>query len=1386
MLCEYQGPIITHQATMSPPTSSHSTIASAPQAEEPLLEAAIAAGPERRAVVERARQHWVSRLIDLSRRNRLLYFQPLRVRTVELDAGQLARALPLLAGQPVPVGRIFRQSELVHRDEDAELFTELHEMDELDVADLGVARRLREIQKRGDEDFEERGLETVHLAYGMAGWRPADVGGPPEAAVLLLPLAVSGSASGLSLQPRGDLDVNLALTHVLEQQFGCEGLGERLEQLLAESDELEPAARAERIFEELQEAARTVPGFVLTPRAVIANFAFQKLAMVEDLERWQEHMAGHDMVSAIAGDEDSRVALSRQRVEVDPRRLDLRAPDQEFLVLDADSSQLRAIAATLQGQSGVIIGPPGTGKSQTIANLVAELVAGGQRVLFLAEKRAALDVVKNRLEERRLGDLVLDIHGALSRKEIMRQFAAALQAVSEVMAPNAEDLHRAFARQRDRLNEYEERLHRPRVPSGWSAYQLLGHLQTVEASGARSGVRWRGTQLEAMTRGVLGRVEGLLERAAAEPPLFLRSSDSPWTDADLADAGAVREAVDLADRLHRVLWPELLRQTADCVAALSVRPPERLDGYRPLQSALEEANHLAELYGPEIFDQDLEKLAADLRPAESPLAAAWAALTSSNYRAARRTLRSLRRAGVRTPTLAAEATAALELRAAWAELAEAGRPITYAHAGSLRESWEAAVEALEQLQRYVATPPSSATLPELASLLSRLAADTQAPPQIPSLRAYEREIAELGARAYVEELKAVRPGVASWVPNLHHAWVASCVDQLLLEEPELAVFNGREHDKVVQEFKALDRRLLDVSIERVRRAYGERAIETANAHRDQWLLLRRQAGLRSRHLPFRELMRRAPDAVTAVKPCWMASPLAVSQILGDNRQHFDVVVFDEASQVLPEDAIAAILRGRSLVVAGDPHQLPPTQFFAADRGEEQGAGEAEDTEGFESILDVLGSFLPRWQLDWHYRSRDERLIAFSNEYVYDRRLVTFPSSSWQTPVVRHLQVEQDRPGGAEEESSSAEVRRVADLVAEHARTRPQASLGVITMGIKHADRIESELARRRDQDPQLEEFMDAGSPERFFVKNLERVQGDERDEIVLSIGYGKDAGGRLPYRFGPLLTEGGHRRLNVAVTRARQRITVVSSFGHLDMDPARSSRWGVELLRLYLQYAASGGRLFSQEGLPAAEQDDLQQQLQEALEAAGLQVTPRFGASRYRIDLAVRHPGGGGRCLLAIETDGAGYHSAATARDRDRLRQEHLEARGWRFLRVWSPDWFSRRDQELERILHAYQEELAAVQEPDAVPPAAAAPEPGHGGAAAPMRAGTRPRVARSQPIDDYREAELRRLLAWIRSDGRLRTDDELLEAMMDELGLDRHGRRIDARLLALIQEPSG
>jgi superfamily I DNA and/or RNA helicase len=301
-----------------------------------------------------------------------------------------------------------------------------------------------------------------------------------------------------------------------------------------------------------------------------------------------------------------------------------------------------------------------------------------------------------------------------------------------------------------------------------------------------------------------------------------------------------------------------------------------------------------------------------------------------------------------------------------------------------------------------------------------------------------------------------------------------------------------------------------------------------------------------------------------LKPCLLMSPLSVGQYLDPARLRFDLVIFDEASQVLPEDAIGAIYRGSQLVVAGDRMQLPPTQFFRTELTDD---GESDDEAGeiLESILDQCGAAGMRTaMLRWHYRSRDERLIAFSNVHLYDRGLTTFPGVDGGDSV-KHVLVPFTPGDPGSEESTTAEVRTVVDLILEHAATRPEESLGVIAMGIKHSDRIEESLRRALKTRPDLEEFFDESRLEKFFVKNLERVQGDERDAIILSVGYGKSQDGRLLYRFGPLNNEGGERRLNVAITRAKNRITLVSAFAYDDMDPDRSTKLGVELLRLYLQ-----------------------------------------------------------------------------------------------------------------------------------------------------------------------------------------------------------------------------
>ena len=1364
-------------------TSAGDQMDSAASDPDPLLLAAQNASPERRATVEKAREHWIDRLIDLSRRNRLLFYQPLKVRTVELTAEQFTRALPLVSGDSVAAIKVFGAKELVGSDEERELFSEIEDIDDLD---LGVMRRLQEIQKRGNEDFEERGLETVYLTYGMATWRPDDEGRPPQAPVVLIPLTVDGKGNRLALYPSADIEVNLALAHVLEEA-GAEGLAERIEVLLAETDELPGHDRLAHLFKEVEDAGRTIPGFRIESKAVIGNFAFQKLAMVRDLQRWEDRMAGHDIVAGVAGDAGAKRELSQSRTEVDVRQLDHRPPEKEFLVLDADSSQLKAIETILQGESGVIIGPPGTGKSQTIANLICELIAHGKRVLFVAEKRAALEVVKSRLAQHDLADMVLDLHGAVSRKQIMAQFSTALEAVREAQPPRVEDLHRDYVAHRDRLNEYVERLHRKRDPTGYSAYDLFGRFLVLEASGAQSKVRWRGKDLQRLSREAIASIEEVLRRSASEPGLFLRTSVSPWTNADLADRDAVETAVHTVDELANPVLPTLTSEIGTATDTLGLRRPVSLAELVPVLAAINAVNGLCGKYRPELFGLNLGELHAALAPSESPVKASWAWLTNAEYRAAKRQVLGVRLTKAKTAELRREVAEAIDLQTHWRALSDKSTgPKPYHGASALHSAHDNVVSKLAVLDRYLSSPDPSTSLVILDDLVSRLGADRLSATKIPALRAYEKDLITLGGGPLLIELKETAAEVDSWIPSLRYAWLASCIDQLLLEEPELAVFNGREHDKAVKEFINLDKERLRVAVARVKRAYGESVINVANQNPEQHLLLKRQAALKTRHLPFRELVARAPAAVTSVKPCWMASPLAVSQVLGGTNQFFDVVIFDEASQVMPEDSITAILRGKAVVVAGDPNQLPPTQFFAAERDDD--GDPSEDTEGFESILDVMVSFLPQSSLEWHYRSRDERLIAFSNHYVYDDRLVTFPSNGDGHPPITHELVERTQLDDAEEQSSSAEVRRVVELIFEHAADRPEMSLGVIAMGIKHSNRIDAELARTRRDRPELDSFFDAHPTERFFVKNLERVQGDERDAIILSIGYGKNASGKLPYRFGPLLSEGGHRRLNVAVTRSKHSLTLVSSFSHHDMDPARSSRRGVELLRLYLEYAGSSGRIFGDGGPLPVERNDFEIQVQSALEHAGLHILPQFGASKYRVEMVVQHPDEPGRFILAIECDGAAYHSSPTARDRDRLRQEHLEARGWRFVRIWSTDWFTRRDEELTRLLGVYQDQLLKISLSEVRdrygldPPEQPAlplplPAPDSEGVPRPPR----PNVARGNPITEYTQAQLRLVATWIRADGVLRTDEELVEAMMVELRFDRRGRRIEAALLEAI-----
>jgi very-short-patch-repair endonuclease len=462
----------------------------------------------------------------------------------------------------------------------------------------------------------------------------------------------------------------------------------------------------------------------------------------------------------------------------------------------------------------------------------------------------------------------------------------------------------------------------------------------------------------------------------------------------------------------------------------------------------------------------------------------------------------------------------------------------------------------------------------------------------------------------------------------------------------------------------------------------------------------REIAKKKRHLPMRKLLQEAGHALQAIKPVFMMSPISIAQFLAPGTLEFDLLVMDEASQVTPEDALGAIARAKQIVVVGDSKQLPPTRFFTKMLGDEAFSEDDEitNTGDVESVLKLCESKgLPQRMLRWHYRSRHQSLIAVSNREFYGNELCVIPSpeSVSSDYGLRFRFIGDgvfDRGGKA---SNQLEARAIAQAVIEHARQFPEKSLGVGTFSVAQRDAVLNELELMRRANSNLEKFftsgkVESGKSEPFFVKNLENIQGDERDVIFISVGYGKDQSGFMAMNFGPLSVEGGERRLNVLITRARERCEVFSSITADDIDTERAKAVGSKALKNFLRYAKTGV-LDSQSPESPGFDSEFERQVCAALRLHGYEVHNQVGTAGFLIDLAVVDRERPGRYLLGIECDGATYHSARWARDRDRLREQVLKDRGWIIHRIWSTDWFQRPKEQLTRTLTAIEQARARL-----------------------------------------------------------------------------------------------
>lgn len=1381
---------------------------------------------------------WKQQLLDLTLRNRLLNFRetkqsiPLVCPHPEKLEDELAasQAFKVLEQTKLMAGLDPRSAALQERQFAQDPLTE-HLVEELrarrlrsSLGEAELSRRLLELYRRARAELDESGANTLYLAVGFLEWKETQRSDRSQRApILLIPVRLDRKSvrHGFSIQ-RIDEDamVNVTLLELLKRDFDMDVPG------VNPPPEDELGVDVSKVFLLFQQAVKDLPGWEVHREVWLAQFSFSKFLLWKDL---------HDRIGSLT--ENRLVAHLVDRpgepfvdeVEsVEPSELDdALGCNEVFCPVSADSSQLAAVVAASRGKNFVMRGPPGTGKSQTITNLIAHCLAMGKRVLFVAEKRAALEVVHKRLAQIGLGPFCLELHSNKTGKaDILRQFGESLDFGYEKTPEEWERVASQLGKARDELNVFVRALHQP-YPNGLTAYDcyawLIAHRDREPALSGAKALKLEGIEAQSKTRyeellalcddlQIRGSERRLSQEAKDALRPFACSRWTPeWEESALEAAAALREQarafaeafasagaalgfgearegsdfIDSCVGLGQLLVdaPTVPADFADGSgwaafrdrARAWIETGRRRDGARTALAGFDLGAVLA-------FDVDpfAKRLAAlseksgvwnafqkwrllkPVRAMRAPSADAWkpqdaprfvenaralqaaqAALEVANGEAARRLGAHWKAGEGNWDELEGILSFGDELHAAIAQVA--GEDVALL-AGLREKIGELLPFAADMLADG---KPVAAKIETLAAARRTLSAREA---EFARIAVVDTSVA-LAARGYLEGLSelverftAFRGDLQNWcrwqasyqsavaaglaplleavergalpLPDLRFAFekrYRECFLKRLisLSEP-LREFWGDEHEKRIEAFSALDERYTKLAAQAViarlaaelPRARGEDCPRNTELG-----ILQRERAKKARHKPARRLFSEIPNIASKLKPCFLMSPLSVAQYLDVDQENFDIVVFDEASQIPTWDAVGAIARGKQVIVVGDPKQLPPTNFFGRAEADEDAIDDGS-VQDLESILDeCLGSGLQTYDLRWHYRSRREGLIAFSNHHYYENRLRTFPSPHSEYIGVRLVAVPdgfydkgKTRTNPAEAEAIKAEVaRRLLDPVLS------RESLGIVTFSQAQQTLVMDKLDEARREHPEIEAFFGDDAEEPVFVKNLENVQGDERDVIIFSICYGPEQSGKVSMNFGPLNRGGGERRLNVAVTRAKREIVVFSTLRSDQIDLSKTRAKGAEHLKSYLEYAergarSLGGSIASEKRQPA---DPLfEKQVADLLAKNGYEVHSRVGCSEYRIDLAVVAPSAPGHYALGIECDGASYRQAATARDRDCLRRSVLEGLGWRIRRVWSTDWWRDPVRAGEDLLRAVAEAVEGFALDAAPPLVAAVPEP--------------------------------------------------------------------------------
>ena len=1319
-------------------------------------------------------QIWERKLLDFSLRNNLLNMR-IGKKVVPFVSFNLEELEDLLQAKkdfkimPFPLGKapapddtgIFNSR--AHRDAMEAMVLEgiKHNQiysfcmeDELGTALKGLFRSSRTA-------LEENGANTLFLVLGLLKWYETDKSIKPRYAPLLLEPVdiVKKSGNNYVLRVREeDITFNTTLVEMMIQQYDVNMSS------ISPLPYDDSGVDVRQVFSVVRACIKDHARWDVVEESLLGLFSFSKFVMWNDIHNNAQKLRENPVVESLI---QKRLVNIQEPSTTDTRQVDKTVePGHYAIPVDVDSSQLEAVIESGEGRSFILYGPPGTGKSQTITNMISNALYHGRRVLFVAEKMAALEVVQKRLKKIGLDPFCLEMHSnKMTKTHLLTQLQTALD-ITRIKTPEEyEKESKALFDERQRLIRYVTLLHE-KQPSGLS---LHDYISRYTALGPGDSITPTEKFIEGINAQRIADTEKFIRELGAvfgitglphEHPLYGLLIMDPSYDAQQKAASFVEQTAKYAPNARNAIREisringlsiaenpvgmQLAEEFVDAVSAtpaisadifrIASEPSLRQDWLQLVETGkrLDQVKaSLVSNYDPQVLQLDVLRLKTDW----ANVCDKWAV---SRFFAKKKFVSQLK--GYRRDISADHIESLISQREQYRQFQQTLAPRQEELSrifGSLITSgqvqWDRIAESIQRAPAILAllrgTNMPASYMPPVNKEGTQ-SIDISALRQINALWK-STTVCSIDARLTLEEIMQKTPqwlvhinksrdwsqwcvrraqlmsqrlgGVANYIEKGHDP-EAACQSMLrgvyrklamdvIDQSSELRVFNGMIFEDAIKHYRDIAKQFQELTKKALYCKLASRipSLTIEAARGSEIGTLKRLIKSGGRGTTIRQIIDQIPTLLPKLCPCMLMSPISVAQFIDLNQEQFDIVVFDEASQMPTSEAVGAIARGKALIVVGDPKQMPPTSFFMTTSVDEAEA----DNDDMESILDdcITLSF-PDHYLTWHYRSRHESLIAFSNSQYYDGKLYTFPSVDDRQSKVAFVPINgtydmgKTRCNRAEAEAIVQEViRRLRDSKLS------KNSIGIVSFSKVQQDLIEDILVDELSKDPALERLAyDCEEP--IFVKNLENVQGDERDVILFSVGYGPDKSGHVSMNFGPLNNAGGERRLNVAVSRARTEMMVFSTLQPEQIDLNRSRARGVEGLKRFLEFARSGRMPVISSQLEEKADTSIIDAIAAEIRLNGYEVDTLVGRSRFKIDLAVIDPANPDNYLMGIICDGANYNRTNTQRDREICQPGVLQGLGWNLMRVWAVDWFLNPEKVIDRIVDELDKIKAAHEAP--------------------------------------------------------------------------------------------